>query len=448
MNKNSYDIIIIGSGIAGLYSAYNIMKYSPTTSFIILEKYKKKWIGGRWGNEDFHGTTIVTGAGIGRKKKDKLLLNLMKDLHVPIHESISQVHYAISDPVDVKKIMNYLRSEYKKYERKPRSTFEHFANLYLDDKVYKKFLETAGYTDFEKEDVYDVLYNYGMEDNVGNYISINVPWKEMIEKLTTQIGIDKIKTSSNVVKIEKIRLSPCMFHIIVENGLDYFCNKVIIATTIDGIMKLVPNANTLGSPYKEIHGQTFLRLYGQFSKSSIPILKHFVPVYTIVSGPLQKIIPIDADSGVYMIAYSDNKSAIYLKKYLENTEKNKEFLCLLIEKSLGIHKNTLHLLDIKDFYWPIGTHYYSPLSSTFKNRSEFINKITEKIKEDPSILDHIPDKPNDSKIFINNSSSSTDTFNSSIKKKRGRPARSKEIINPIETIKTASNKFSNLSMSV
>lgn len=79
---------------------------------------------------------------------------------------------------------------------------------------------------------------------------------------------------------------------------------------------------------------------------------------------------------------------------------------------------------------------------------KIINKITEKIKEDPSILDHIPDKPNDSKIFINNSSSSTDTFNSSIKKKRGRPARSKEIINPIEIIKIASNKFSNLSMSV
>ena len=38
-----YDIIIIGSGISGLYAAYNIKKMSPDTSFLILEKYKKQW---------------------------------------------------------------------------------------------------------------------------------------------------------------------------------------------------------------------------------------------------------------------------------------------------------------------------------------------------------------------------------------------------------------------
>jgi hypothetical protein len=84
---------------------------------------------------------------------------------------------------------------------------------------------------------------------------------------------------------------------------------------------------------------------------------------------------MDSDKGIYMIAYSDNKNAVYLKKYLENTEKNKEFFCLLLEKSLGIPKNSLQLLDIKDYYWPIGTHYYSPLSSSFKNRNEFIKVV-------------------------------------------------------------------------
>ena len=64
-----YDIIIIGSGMSGLYTAYNIKKMSPNTSFLILEKYKRQWIGGRTSNETFYGTEIVTGAGIGRKKK-------------------------------------------------------------------------------------------------------------------------------------------------------------------------------------------------------------------------------------------------------------------------------------------------------------------------------------------------------------------------------------------
>jgi len=375
MNKNYYDIIIIGSGIAGLYSAYNIMKYSPKTTFLVLEKYKKKWIGGRWGNENFHGTSIVTGAGVGRKKKDHLLVNLIHELHIKVKEKPFQVYYAIEKPLNIKKILLFLRSEYNKYERKPEMTFEDFGKLHLKEDMYKKFVETVGYSDYEKEDVYDVLFNYGMEDNQGNWTSLSVPWKEMVHKLATKIGMNNIKTSSNVVKIEKIRSSPCMFHIQVQNGIDYFCNKVIVATTINGIMNLVPNANNIGSPYREIHGQTFLRLYGKFSKNSIPVLKEYVPGYTIVAGPLQKIIPIDPDNGVYMIAYSDNKNAIYLKKFLENTEKNKDFLCLLLEKSLEIPRGSLKLLDIRDYYWPIGTHYYSPLSSVFKNRNEFLKKV-------------------------------------------------------------------------
>jgi hypothetical protein len=44
---------------------------SHDTSFLILEKHKKEWIGGRASNEMFYGTEVVTGAGVGRKEKDK-----------------------------------------------------------------------------------------------------------------------------------------------------------------------------------------------------------------------------------------------------------------------------------------------------------------------------------------------------------------------------------------
>jgi len=377
INKNYYDIIIIGSGIAGLYSAYNIMKLSPKTSFLVLEKYKKKWIGGRWGNEDFYGTSIVTGAGIGRKEKDHLLLQLIKELNVKTSETKFTVNYAksLKHPVDIMKIIQYLRSEYKKQERRPEKTFKQFAKLYLDDSTYNNFIETVGYSDYENEDVYEVLYNYGMEDNKGGFTKINIPWKQMVDKLVSKIGINNFKTSSNVVKINKFQEKPCIFQIYLESGLNYLCNKVIIATTIESIMKLVPGANKPSSPYKQIRGQTFLRLYGKFDKVSIPILKTFISGYTIVSGPLQKIIPIDSDKGIYMIAYSDNESATYLKKYLENNEKNRNFICRLIEKALEIPNGSLQLLAIKDYYWPIGTHYYLPLTKDFHNRKEFIDKV-------------------------------------------------------------------------
>ena len=104
-------------------------------------------------------------------------------------------------------------------------------------------------------------------------------------------------------------------------------------------------------------------------------MKKYVTSYTIVPGPLQKIIPMDANKGVYMIAYSDNTNALLQKKYLKNTLDNRNLYCDLIEESLGIPKCTLKILSIKDYYWPIGTHYYEPLHGQFKTRNEFIYKV-------------------------------------------------------------------------
>lgn len=359
-----YDIIIIGSGVGGLYSAYNIKKMSPDTTFLILEKYKKQWIGGRTSNEMFYGTEIVTGAGIGRKK-DKLLHKLLNELDIKTDEFTMNPHYSkLIDPVDIKKVMNYLRNEYTKY-RGPPITFKVFAKNVLGDKEYKNFVNTVGYTDYEKEDAHETLYSYGMEDNA-HLKAFYVPWQKMVLELASKIGESHFKFSNNVSKITKLEDS----HLVeTENGVNYMCNKVIIATTITGIRTLLPKPI-----YHDIEGQPFLRLYGKFSKQSIPIMKEYIKGYTCLPGPLQKIIPMNADKGIYMIAYSDNHNALALKNNLENTEENRTLYCELLEKSIGIPRGSLHLLAIKDYYWPIGTHYYKPLNERlYEDRDEFID---------------------------------------------------------------------------
>ena len=109
----NYDVIIIGSGIAGLYSAYNIKKIAPDLSFLILEKHKKQWIGGRTSNETFYGTEIVTGAGIGRKKKDKLLIKLMEELDIKFTEFDFDpiIANTVNNPVDIKQIVGFLKKK-------------------------------------------------------------------------------------------------------------------------------------------------------------------------------------------------------------------------------------------------------------------------------------------------------------------------------------------------
>jgi hypothetical protein len=136
---------------------------------------------------------------------------------------------------------------------------------------------------------------------------------------------------------------------------------------------MVTGANS--SIYQQIHGQPFLLLYAKFDKKSSEIMKKYLSNYTIVPGPLQKLIPINPDKGVYMIAYSDNNNAIMLKDNLENNVKNRELYCGLVEKALGMNVNEkLHIIAIKDYYWPIGTHYFGPLKKPFRSRDEFLEK--------------------------------------------------------------------------
>ena len=375
MNSNYYDIIIIGTGMAGLYSAYNIKKMSPDTSFLLLEKYKKQWIGGRTSNEMFHGTQVVTGAGVGRKEKDKLLIKLMDDIGVKYKPFESVINYSKTfTPIDIVKMIKKLKVEYNKHPELRDKTFKDFFITLFGERQYNKFIISAGYTDYEKADLYETLYKYGMDDNKGGWTGLHIPWKNMVDKLYHIIGKNHFRFSNDVIEINKMKESPCLFQIKTANGFLYNCNKVIVATTITGIKKLVPGASSKTSLYEQIHGQPFLRLYAKFNKESVDIMKKYVTGYTIIPGPLQKIIPMDVNKGVYMIAYSDNYYALIQKDYLNNTVQNRDMYCDLIEDSLGIPKGELKIMAIKDYYWPIGTHYYEPLKGDFKTRNEFIYK--------------------------------------------------------------------------
>jgi thioredoxin reductase len=375
MTTNYYDIIIIGSGIAGLFSAYNIKKISPNTSFLILEKHKKQWIGGRTSNEMFYGTQVVTGAGVGRKEKDKLLIGLMNEIGVKYTQYDTTINYSKTfTPIDVLKTIKKLKVEYNKHPELHNKTFKSFFIKTFGEKLYKTFIISTGYTDYENADIYETLYNYGMDDNKGGWIGLHIPWKNMVDRLYHIIGKNHFRFSNDVDEIKKIKEKPCLFQIKTADGTLYNCNKVIVATTITGIQKLVPGASSKTSLYQQIHGQPFLRLYAKFNKESAEIMKKYVSTYTIVPGPLQKIIPMDPNKGVYMIAYSDNYNALIQKNYLENTADNRDLYCDLLEESLGIPKGELKIMAIKDYYWPLGTHYYEPLKGNYKTRSDFVYK--------------------------------------------------------------------------
>jgi hypothetical protein len=73
---SSYDIIIVGAGISGLYAAREILKRNPSWRVAIAEKYKS--IGGR--TSTFHKGQWQWEAGAGRvHRSHKMTLGLLKE---------------------------------------------------------------------------------------------------------------------------------------------------------------------------------------------------------------------------------------------------------------------------------------------------------------------------------------------------------------------------------
>jgi hypothetical protein len=199
-------------------------------------------------------------------------------------------------------------------------------------------------------------------------------------------GAPHFRFSTEVSKIEQRKESAgtdndakYRFEITTSNNKTYHANKVVVATTIQGIRKIVPGASSPTSIYQNIKGQPFLIVYAKFDRTSTEIMKKYVQTFTVVQGPLQKLIPMDPDKGVYMVAYTDNQHAIALKSKgaLENTPEVREMYSKWIKKALGIPKDEvpLNITAIRDYYWSDGTHYYTPIHPTeYKTRPDFIRK--------------------------------------------------------------------------
>jgi hypothetical protein len=366
-----YDFIIIGGGIAGLYSAYQIKKRYPKINLCILEKEER--IGGRMGSEDFHGVSIAMGAGVGREK-DVLLIQLLKELKI----SYKKYEYHRQDlnphPVPVMETIRHLRSEYRKNPSEAsEKTFRQYATQKLGKKTYDSFLISAGYTDYENEDVYETLYHYGMEDNEPGWKLLSIPWNDLLESLVQKIGKKNIHTNTEIIDLKS---KSGNYALISKNKKIWTTSNVIMATKICVVQDLVPGGKHPDSLYQQIHAQPFLRVYAKGSDKSIPILKQYIPMTTLVPGPIHKIIPISPDKGIYMIVYTDNQGALELKKYIENTPENRQKWSRKIEECFGLEQGAIDFTDSKSYYWSCGTHYYSPLKKTegIKNRSEFIQR--------------------------------------------------------------------------
>lgn len=133
-----YFIIFIGGGISSLYGAYKLLQLNPQYKIILLEKADR--LGGRTWKDKFYNTMVTVGAGILRKSKDKIAINLLNKLNIPYKETYNNKDVILPYNVNILDIFVKLKFIHDKNpEKYILLTFKNFAKNHIGLKLYNQF---------------------------------------------------------------------------------------------------------------------------------------------------------------------------------------------------------------------------------------------------------------------------------------------------------------------
>ena len=344
------DFCIIGAGISALYCAYQLRRRNPTCSIVILEKDNR--IGGRVYPYNFDGSTVLLGSGVGRMATDALLLQWLIDLEIEVVEYTKVFEH--QDTPFMKSCLRKLQTARRAKNAPPRHlvNFRDFATMVLGENDYQRFKSEASFTDFEEADYVDTVDCYGFHDLIPVGTNYSVPWQLILDRAIGIIGRANIHLSCEVTAITQNEVS----YREGSSTKKLEANTIISSCPVPILKQLYPNHK----PLDTVGTQTFCRIYAYLDKP-LPIQS-----YHITHDVLQKIIPINPERNLYMIAYADNKSA----DKCDNLTKD-ELERLLAEHFSGDFK----IRKIKKKYWLVGTHFFYPLSVEYASRDNFIANL-------------------------------------------------------------------------
>jgi protoporphyrinogen oxidase len=356
-----YDEIVVGGGIAGLYYAYELSKREPNKKVMIMEK-EEIW-GGRIQTHyfKFQKKSYQIEAGAGRfNQNHKLLIQLIQELGfekqiIPIpSKTIFLPTYPLQH-YDANKLMNRVRT----FSLKDRSTdqdemtYLQYAKKILTPNEIKFLKDSFGYTSelTQTNARYAIhLFYLDFRHNIQFYI-LQKGFSQIIIKLTEYLKKKgyKMNLKSDLKDIEYDGdFYTCKVN---KNGKmeNYKTKRLILAVPKPTLMKM-----------------RILKVLNLQSIECIPLLRYYV-IYpkeedgkvwfddltkTTTNHGIRYIIPVNKETGMIMVSYTDGFFAKKMQKRIEKKE-DEEYIEKGLEKLFSDKKIPKPILK-KKYYWPCG----------------------------------------------------------------------------------------------
>ena len=351
-NTNNYDIVIIGGGIAGLYTLYKLSKSFEHLKILLLESGER--YGGRIYSykETIDNKEYVMDLGAGRLGyHHKLINNLINELGlkpkiIPIPNTKTYIEVTANNKVSnktttkdyimdkltkfffsplVSKLGKSLKQSYYLYE---------FIGKYMSASFSRKVEDVFEYSsDLNELNAYDAIeyfkYDY---NNETKFFTLNGGLEQIIERLLQAIKKTRgykshnfnIKNLSNVENITyKNNDSSDLFEISVTNykgrgsGQETIYSKYVICAIPKKGLEQLEIFKPLLSDLNSINSINLLRIFEIYNKSGENGEMWFKNIQkTITNTNVQFVIPINPDNGLIMSSYSDCANARYWNNLL------------------------------------------------------------------------------------------------------------------------------------
>ena len=388
MDYYNYDLIIVGGGIAGLYTAYRLQN-----NFRILLIEKNGYIGGRIHTNTltYKGKKFRYECGAGRLPTNHYrIMDLLEELNLSdrlVKLGNSKTFISVDkDTLDVnldfyiKDFMNKARNKSEKYLR--NHTLHDFLLELYDEWIVESIILKFGYKgEFWVYSAYDALRAFTNDMNPDNvYMGLKGGIDLIVDGLLDRLN-------SNVTIIKK------MFY----NGYENIGKKFIVSATnkktkeinefvSDKLILALPKnqieiqpqlqSNKLRKMIHSVEPVSFCRIYAVYNKNPDTGKVWFDDLGKVTTdNKIGYIIPINKDIGLVMISYTDSILADFWYASFKNGDIGRQLYNHLKEifpdRDIPMRPSITRV-----HYWGSGGHFFTPGT----NSEKVINDIVKPFK--------------------------------------------------------------------
>ena len=368
-----YDIIIVGSGISGLYCAYKLQH--RTRNICILEKEPS--IGGRIQTiQKPDGSRFEVGADCFHNRHSRLA-RLLIELGIARYKERVHINTCFSrsrEQIDCDTLNNInpfelLKPIYKAARKNSKYilqelTFIDFVSLVISDsKIIKTILEALSEHELViNMNAYDAINYFKNFESSNRFYTLKNGMSCIIDALCEDIGDIPIYTEHEVEHIvhypgtTKPKGSPQHFLIYVKNRKEPFLARNCVCALPKLALEKLSIFNNIHSLMDYVGVRSISSIYAMFRKRDT-WFTYFPRINT--ENVLNSIVPIDSSKGLIMLSRTDNVYNEYWRSLL-STNDNKIFIHIQ-EYFHDIFNFNIPVPKWMDYYhWDTGMGYWKP----------------------------------------------------------------------------------------